>query len=170
MGHSWSVKRGDAVQAVEIAADRAGVVTATVDGRAITATLAQLPDGRWAVSTAEGRQLYRVFRQDGQWVVVAGTDQHRFEVQDARTAWLAGSAGKRGGGGVVKASMPGRVVRIAVQVGDVVADGGVVAVLEAMKMENDVKVARGGVVKRIAVQLGATVETNMVLLELEPAP
>lgn len=170
MGQQWLVKRGDTVTAVDVLGDDAAGVRATVDGQAMAVQLQQLPDGRWAVVQGQARHLYRVFRDRDQWVVVADTDQHRFDVQDARAAWLSGTANKRSGGGAVKASMPGRVVRVAVQAGDVVQDGAVVVVLEAMKMENDVKVSRGGVVRRVAVQVGATVEAQSVLVELEPLP
>ena len=48
-------------------------------------------------------------------------------------------------------------------------DGGVVAVLEAMKMENDVKAPGGGRVVAVAVQEGAAVEAGALLVQLEPA-
>jgi pyruvate carboxylase subunit B len=63
--------------------------------------------------------------------------------------------------------MPGRVVRVPVAVGDVVAPGTVVAVLEAMKMENDVKSPGGGKVVAIAVSEGAAVEAGALLVQLE---
>jgi len=54
-----------------------------------------------------------------------------------------------------------------VQVGDTIAKGDTVLVLEAMKMENNIKAVGEGIVKSISVQKGAAVEKNQVLIVLE---
>ena len=67
-------------------------------------------------------------------------------------------------GAAVKAPMPGRVVRVLVAVGDrVIARQGVV-VVEAMKMENELRTPRDGVVKEVLAVTGAAVETGAVLV------
>ena len=67
-------------------------------------------------------------------------------------------------GAAVKAPMPGRVVRVLVAVGDrVIARQGVV-VVEAMKMENELRGPRDGIVKEVGVVPGAAVETGAVLV------
>ncbi len=68
------------------------------------------------------------------------------------------------GGGAIKAPMPGLILGIKVQVGDVVKAGQVVAVMEAMKMENDLPSTLDGTVKEICVQKGAQVSTGDVLI------
>lgn len=75
-----------------------------------------------------------------------------------------------GGGdhaGAVNAIMPGKVVRIDVQEGDEVEKGQVVAVLEAMKMENELNAPTAGVVKRVCVSPGANVDQGQVILEID---
>ena len=67
----------------------------------------------------------------------------------------------------IKAPMPGRVLDVLIGVGDVVAKGDGVLVLEAMKMENVIKSPSNGVVKRIAIIKGLAVEKNEVLIEFE---
>ena len=89
----------------------------------------------------------------------------------------AGSAPKRkshgaasGGaasGNAIKAPMQSTVVKIAVAVGDTVAEGDLVVVLEAMKMEQPMSAHKGGVVKSISAEVGVTVPAGTVLLELE---
>lgn len=139
-----------------------------IDGRQWTLQVQQLPDGRWAVRSGETRRLLRNFAERGDLVVVDASTQHRFTVAEARSQWLRGAAGAKGaGGGAIKASMPGRVVRLPVHVGDLVPPGGVVAVLEAMKMENDVRSPGGGIVQSIAVQQGQAVEAGQLLATLE---
>ena len=68
--------------------------------------------------------------------------------------------------GVIKTAMPGRVVRVLVAAGDAVVKGQPVLVVEAMKMENELKSPRDGVIKRVAVEEGALVEAKATLVEL----
>ena len=71
------------------------------------------------------------------------------------------------GGYRVTCPLPGTVISINVKEGDTVAAGQTLAVLEAMKMENNIDAERGGVVKSINVQAGATVMEGEVLLVIE---
>ena len=64
----------------------------------------------------------------------------------------------------IKAPMPGRVVRLLVGIGDRVSARQGVVVVEAMKMENELRTPRGGIVKEIAAAPGAAVESGAVLL------
>jgi len=63
--------------------------------------------------------------------------------------------------------MPGRVVRILVQPGDEVAARQGVVVVEAMKMENELRSPKAGRVKDVAVAEGASVEAGRVLVVIE---
>ena len=78
-----------------------------------------------------------------------------------------GKTGAGRGSGVVKAVMPGLVIKVNVQEGQAVEAGTPLLVLEAMKMENEVKSPGAGVVKKINVKPGEIVETGAVLVELE---
>lgn len=69
--------------------------------------------------------------------------------------------------GEVKSPMPGLVVKISVAVGDTVAVGQGILVLEAMKMQNEIKSAVAGVVKEIKVSERQPVEKNQMLLKIE---
>lgn len=71
------------------------------------------------------------------------------------------------GAGAVTAIMPGKIIRILVQEGDQVAEGDVICILEAMKMENELKAPKSGTVKEIHVQPGQDVESGAVLAEIE---
>ncbi|HUP50444.1 MAG TPA: biotin/lipoyl-containing protein [Thermoanaerobaculia bacterium] len=72
-----------------------------------------------------------------------------------------------GGAGIVKALMPGRVVRILVREGEAVRKGAGLLILEAMKMENEIRCPADGVVGRILVSAGQTVEGGAELLHIE---
>ena len=69
--------------------------------------------------------------------------------------------------GALKAVMPGKVQRISVEVGQEVQEGDSLLVLEAMKMENDIKSKGQGVVKEIHVSPGDIVEGGALLMSFE---
>ena len=70
-------------------------------------------------------------------------------------------------GNTVNAPLPGRVIAIAVKVGDRVKADQEVLTLEAMKMENSITTDYAGTVKQILVSEGETVPTDAVLIEIE---
>ena len=70
------------------------------------------------------------------------------------------------GGGVVKALMPGRVVRVLVGKGDSVQRGAGLLILEAMKMENEIQAPVDGTVEEILVTPGDTVESGAELIHI----
>ena len=72
----------------------------------------------------------------------------------------------RPGDGILKAPMPGLVVRILVEEGAAVQAGQALMVLEAMKMENQLKAAVAGTVNRVMAKPGDKVEKGAPLLEL----
>jgi biotin carboxyl carrier protein len=67
----------------------------------------------------------------------------------------------------IRAPIPGLVVRVLVEVGQTVSDEQPLVLLEAMKMENEIRAMRGGVVKQISCAPGQRVEQNAILIVLE---
>lgn len=67
-------------------------------------------------------------------------------------------------GEVVKAPMPGNILKINVAPGQKVGEGDVLIVLEAMKMENEIVATKSGTVAQVAVSKGAVVETGAPLV------
>ncbi len=66
----------------------------------------------------------------------------------------------------IKAPMPGTILSFTVSVGDEVSEGQVVAILEAMKMENELTAPASGKVKSIHVEKGSSVIENQVILQI----
>ena len=87
-----------------------------------------------------------------------------------RKAPVARSKGPREANGAsgndVRAPMHGVVVEVGVAAGDEVSEGQVVAVIEAMKMMNEIRAHRAGTVDAVLVERGATVEPRAALLRL----
>jgi biotin carboxyl carrier protein len=69
--------------------------------------------------------------------------------------------------GAVTAIMPGKIIRVLVKEGDEVQEGDVLCVLEAMKMENELRAGKSGVVKEVVVEPGSDVEMGEVLVVVE---
>ena len=141
-----------------------GVLECSVDGRAMLIDVRMLEPGVMSL-IVEGRQYRCVLDGDG---VVIGGRRFAFEVEDPRSL-----QGRRGGAGgaqgprPVKAPMPGRVVRLLVKVADEVTEGQGVVVIEAMKMQNELKASKAGHVMKIGVAVGDTVGSGDVLLVVE---
>ncbi len=69
-----------------------------------------------------------------------------------------------GDGTPVKAALPGNVLKVLVSEGDTIAEGDVIAVVEAMKMETEIKSPVGGTVKSVEIEVGNKVQTGQVLV------
>ena len=96
-------------------------------------------------------------------------DGYRFEleVRDPRR-WSRQASG-RGAGGVqtVTAPMPGKVVRVLVAPGDMVTAGQGLLVVEAMKMQNEMKASRAGRILSVTAREGAAVSAGEILATME---
>jgi biotin carboxyl carrier protein len=163
----------------------------TVAGRARDVEVEELDGGQWRVSV-DGRERRLDVRWpaagmvgwlDGSGVVQASVDgalprptvglrrqSVPVEVVDGRLAALAGVVKDRAraaGPTTVRAPIPGRVARLLVKVGEAVTAGKGMVVLEAMKMENELRAPRDGVVKELGCAEGAAVESGQALVTLE---
>ncbi len=101
--------------------------------------------------------------------VIVVVNGHRFEIEvrDPRR-WSRNAAG-RGGEGIqtLAAPMPGKVVRVLIAPGDIVEMGQGLLVVEAMKMQNEIKASRAGRVRAVSAREGATVAAGEVLATIE---
>ena len=99
-----------------------------------------------------------------------GASEALLVVEDARQKKLAAAAaagrGATSRGESIRAPIAGKVIKALVAVGDTVAAGQPVFVLEAMKMENELVAERGGTVSAIHKQPGQAVDTGDLLVEL----
>lgn len=143
-----------------------------VDGEPVEATLARIPGTPMRHLLADGRSYALVARpmEKGVWDLRLGGDGYEVEVVDERTRAIRAMTGQGAtarGPRPIKAPMPGLVVRVDVAEGDAVKAGQTVAIIEAMKMENDLKADTDAVVSRILVAPGEAVEKGSVLVEFE---
>lgn len=93
---------------------------------------------------------------------------YEFALQDPMKALLAAAGGASAGGGLLASPMPGKIVKVLVKEGESVAEGQTLLVMEAMKMQNELKSPSAGTVIKVHVEEGATVETGAKLVEVKP--
>jgi biotin carboxyl carrier protein len=99
-------------------------------------------------------------------------DGHRYDAEalDSRARAIRdmqASVAKPAGPAPLRAPMPGLIVQLRVQVGDTVVAGAGLVVMEAMKMENELRTVSAGKVRAVHVTVGAAVEKGALLVELE---
>jgi len=150
--------------------DESGRLAVTVNGRARTLDAAWIDDD--TVSLIEGvtaRHVRIEPRTGGALEVLVGG--RRFDVvvsqERRRRSRPQAEATGVGRGASVKSPMPGRVVRVLVAAGDRVGAGQPLVVVEAMKMENELRAPAAGVVTKVGVEAGAAVDTGAVLIVIE---
>jgi acetyl-CoA/propionyl-CoA carboxylase biotin carboxyl carrier protein len=69
--------------------------------------------------------------------------------------------------GAVTAIMPGKIIRLLVEIGEQVSEGDVICILEAMKMENELRAPKAGTIEALYVEPGQDVEMGSVLAEIK---
>ena len=146
--------------------------TVTLDGEQAVAHLQDIPGAPVRLVTI-GNEVHRVVarRGPGRGSYTLWVDGWRFEGEalDERTRAIreitAAAAGPSGPAPVV-APMPGLIVRVNVAAGDTVQAGQGVVVMEAMKMENELRASASGTVKSVHVVAGTAVEKGALLVEL----
>ncbi len=154
-------------QQFEIEVQKDGSITVngeprTVDFKAMGASLYSLiaDNTSWQVVVEE---------EHGNYSVLMGGRLYEGQVLDERALLLAQRrGGLESGSGEVNAPMPGLIVKIPVVVGDNVSQGQTVAILESMKMQNELKSPIAGIVQEIKVAEGQTVDKNAPLVYIEP--
>jgi biotin carboxyl carrier protein len=189
---TFEVEAGGRKRIVEVSGSN-GMYNAVLDGQVLAVDAAQI-NGLWSLlvnaaqsgspdarSTRSGRSYEVAFgEQNGDELVVyvnrrAVPVRLKTPSSDVagrripRRALDSGVPGTEARSGAlnITAPMPGRIVKLLVNVGDRVAVRQGVAVVEAMKMENEVRSPRSGTVKEIRVTQGALVEARAVLMVVE---
>ena len=111
------------------------------------------------------------YSEDGEnWTATVAGETFEIRVPDAGPApkQRRASGGKSKKSGKVSANIPGKVVTVEVSVGDVVEEGQVVMILEAMKMQNEIQAPVGGTITEIHCEEGQSIEANVPLLVITP--
>ena len=142
-----------------------------IDGQSRDVDARPIRPGTWSI-VLDGRNylvdLDKRAALGGKIAASVGASETVLSVEDAHHRRLASTAQRTATRGeTLRAPIAGKVVKVLVAVGDAVAPGAAVIVLEAMKMENELVSERGGTVKAVHKQAGQAVDTGDTLVELE---
>src|ERR1700722_5541812 len=146
----------------------AGTFEISLGGKKISADLRRA--GATSFSIVVGNRSFDldVIRQGDEFVVSSRAGVTRLTLEDARRrATQTRGAREMSGKAQMRAMMPGRVLSVAVTVGDQVEAQQGVLVIEAMKMENELKSPKAGKVIEVKVTAGQTVEKGELLIVIE---
>lgn len=138
-------------------------VQVEVDGQPLAVVIPGLdgPQERIEWALVDGRPYEISFDRELRWIR-SYQGVHALAVHDQTVA----NGAPRSRDGRVKAPIPGKITRVFVQEGAAVAAGQPLLILEAMKMENEIRAPRDGLVRVLQVKPGDSVAANQLLVEI----
>ena len=145
---------------------------ASIDGRSYPFEWVELGGGEFHLKIGSGSyHVYLIEHQpDGQLLFQVNGHLHRITVRDERQQLLNQmDLGKSGTSDVIrmKAPMPGKVLQVLVNEGDEICKGDPVVILEAMKMENEIRSNNDGRVDTVHCHPGSSVEKHQLLVTIK---
>ena len=157
----FEAKAGDQTLRLEVQA-QGGDYTVAIDGR--TRTVRVSASGSFLVLSIEGQTHEAgVFPRGAVFDVTLPEALVGVDLRDVTRAAVAGPARTSTGPARVTAPMPGKVARVLVTEGQTVAQGAGLVVIEAMKMENELRAPRPGAVLELPAREGQAVESGALL-------
>lgn len=145
----------------------AGAYRLTIDGREMEVDLVNAGPYVHSLRFADGSQFgFTHHRIGNEHEITLLGSKSIIEIVDPLALRRGNTADVEGEGGIVKALMPGRIVRLLVAQGDTVTKGSGLLILEAMKMENEIQAPSDGVIEELFVQAGETVDGGAPLVQI----
>ena len=141
-----------------------------VNGKSVDVEALRLGNARYL---RIGSRIYDVStlrrEEDGSRRLLLNGKSIRIELEDEVAAMLRSFGGEKATkvhAAIVRSPMPGKITRILVREGELIEAGQGVLLLEAMKMENEIKAPAAGIVKAVHVSESDAVEKNAALIEI----
>ena len=152
---------------IELSANGAAVIEAEIAGRKYSVEAKAVTPGVYWFNW-NNRSLEIAVTQNGDgYVVSVGDRRISVEIVDASTARRPAAQQGHDGAMEIRAPMPGKVVKVLVAEGSEVKQNQGILVMEAMKMQNEIKSPKNGVVKKLGVTEGAAVTSGDLLAIVE---
>ncbi len=159
---------GEAVETVEVTGER-GRYRVTLGGEVWEVDARLTAQGIYSLLIAGVSHVADVTDRDGACVVDVGDETYVIRVEE-QTRYVIRTRGGAAGGRAhqtLVAPLPGKITHVAVRPGDTVAAGDTLLVIEAMKMENELRAGAPGTVAEVRVRAGQTVNAGDVLLVID---
>jgi len=156
---------------VEITRGDGSILTAVIDGRSYELETSEPEPNVYLLKHAN--KIYQIFvspnKKTGEpFAVNVGNRNYEIKIYDPKRLRGSGAAGGQAeGASEIKTAMPGKVARVLAEVGAEIKAGDGVIIVEAMKMQNEMKSPKDGVIKEIRFAEGATVNAGDVLAVIE---
>ena len=168
MKYKAQLSDGEHAISLDIAGESA---TADIDGRHYEIGLCQLSGGEYLLNSGSDVYKCRVESKRNSHnsfaVILRGTSYQINIIDPKRLRSMRSSVGHDHGAAEIISPMPGKVVRVLVAAGATVEAGAGIIVVEAMKMQNEMKAPKAGVVAFVNAEAGATVNAGDVLAVIE---
>jgi biotin carboxyl carrier protein len=146
-------------------------VQANIDGRKYDLVTTKIAEGQYLVT--KGSRVYECFvsndpKRTRLFAVHISGERHEVELIDPKRLRSGQATGSHKDGAVeILATMPGKVVRVLVELGAAVEAGAGIVVVEAMKMQNEMKTPKDGTVVALNARTGSTVNAGEILAVIE---
>jgi biotin carboxyl carrier protein len=165
------IKINDRVCWVNLLKQNGNLLEIEVDGKTYQVDLMHTPGGTFSIIESGRSFNIELVPHNQPKKYTAHTLYHSFDVEiiDAETRYLInrGSNGTASNEKNISSPMPGKVVKVLVNEGDVIRKGENAIIIAAMKMESEYKAPIDGIVKKVNVKEGDTIEGNQILIEIE---
>ena len=165
------IKIGDRVAWVNLLKQDGNILEVDVDGKIYKVDLMHTADGTFSI--LEDGHSYNIELvpepQPKKYTAYTLYDTFDVEVIDAEARYLnnRNANGASSSDNKVSSPMPGKVVKVLVEEGQMVKEGETVVIISAMKMESEYKAPKDGTVKKVHVIAEDTIDSNQVLIELD---
>ena len=152
--------------------DEGGLLVIGVGDQSFTMKPSQDEEGNWIVNDTAMDYPIKILKRSGKIITLEINGEERaLEWERVRRQETAKSATGSGSGprvsGGIYPPMPGKITDVRVNVGDSVTAGDTVAILEAMKMFNELKAGSSGTVKEVTIEIGSMVTPDDLLVLIE---
>ena len=164
------IKIDDRIAWVNLISQNGSKLEVEVDGKYYEVDLLHTADGTFSI--LEGGHSYNIElvpNKPKHYTAYTLYKTYDIEIIDAEARYLInrGANGFASNENTISSPMPGKVVKILVNEGDIVKEGDTAVIIAAMKMESEYKAPKDGVIKKVNVKEGDTIEGNQILIELE---
>jgi biotin carboxyl carrier protein len=144
-----------------------GTLAFSLDGLEGQADLREIAPGVYSILLGARSLEAKIEYGEDAYSVVVGGRRYQIAVRDPRRLTRGGAGLAAAGPLKLTAPMPGKIVRVLVEQGQTVASGQGLVVVEAMKMQNEIRSPKDGVVKAVHVRQGGSVTAGQALLVVE---
>lgn len=154
---------------VEVLGREGSKVRISIDGKKYEADVVMVEEGVYSILIGnKSHNVELINTENKKYHVNTYTKSYDIEIVDAESKYLKSRRREDGHEeAVISSPMPGKIVKVMVNVGDEVKAGDTVIIVSAMKMESEYKVKTDRVIKEIKVKEGDTIQANQPLVIIE---